>query len=87
MVAVISHPSARILEIVGDQARLRWLDTRRKANRVGLPDCDTEICFSLDQLVSACPTVSASEEKTVKIHQTVDTKERRWENIQGEPRP
>lgn len=44
-----------------DLARLRWLDTRRKANRVGLPDCDSEICFSLDQFVSACPTVSASE--------------------------
>lgn len=37
------------------------LDTRRKANRLGLPDCDTEIRLSADQLVSACPTVSASE--------------------------
>ncbi len=60
MVALISHPSAGILQIVGD---LAWLDTRRKANRVGLPDCDTKICFPLDQLVSACPTVSASEER------------------------
>ncbi len=63
MVAIISHPSAGILEIVWDLARLRWLDTRRKANRVGLPDCDTEICFTFDQLVSACPTVSASEKR------------------------
>ena len=63
MVAIISHPSAGISEIVGDLARLRWLDTRRKANRVGLPDCETEICFSLDQLVSARPTVLASEER------------------------
>ena len=60
---MISHPSAGISEIVGDLARLRWLDTRRKANRVGLPDCDTEICFSLDQLLPACPTVSASEKR------------------------
>lgn len=74
MGAIISHPSTGISEIVGDLGRLRWLDTRRKANRVGLPDCDTEICLSLDQLVSACPTVSASEERPIKIHQTADSK-------------
>lgn len=82
MVAIISHPSTGILEIVWDLARLLWLDTHRKANRVGLPDCDSEICFSLDRLVSACPAVSASEKR---IHRTLDAKAIRWENIQGEP--
>lgn len=58
MVAIISHPSAWILDILGDQAGLDFLDTRRKANATGFPDWDTEICCSLDQLFLPCLTVS-----------------------------
>lgn len=53
----------RVLGKCGDLAELRRSDTRRKANSVGIPDCDTEICFSLDQLVSARHTATASESR------------------------
>lgn len=58
MFTIISHPFTGLLEIVRDLAWLHRLDTRRKANRFGLPDCDSEIYFSLDQLVPACPVLS-----------------------------
>lgn len=39
---------------------LCWLDTRRKANRVGLPDCDT-VLFPTS--VSLCKALSNGRQK------------------------
>lgn len=84
-IAIISHPSPGILEIARDLARLHLLDTRHKANVVGLPDCGTEICFSLDHLVSVCPSLSPHEEKDSKDPLNYRHKGTMMENVQEEP--